>query len=99
MLREESQRRLKAARQKKWAEYRLAKEAASGRPMRRSVRIVPMWRGIEMTSEEMVFGWSDADESCCHAGIPQSRMQHRQTLRRQPRHIPYLEASFRPQRV
>jgi hypothetical protein len=35
MLREESQRRIKAARQKKWAEYRLAKETASGKPMRR----------------------------------------------------------------
>ena len=35
MLREESQRRIKAARQKKWAEYRLTKETASGRPMRR----------------------------------------------------------------
>jgi hypothetical protein len=29
-LREESQRRMKAARKKKWAEYRLAKEIASG---------------------------------------------------------------------
>src|SRR5262249_51134988 len=33
MLREESQRRIKAARQKKWAEYKLAKETALGRPM------------------------------------------------------------------
>ena len=35
MLREESQRRIKAARQKKWVEYRLAKERALGRPMQR----------------------------------------------------------------
>jgi hypothetical protein len=35
MLREESQCRLKAARKQKWAEYRLTKERASGRPMRR----------------------------------------------------------------
>jgi len=37
-LREESQRRMKAARKKKWAEYRLAKEIASGKPMRRLLR-------------------------------------------------------------
>ena len=35
MLREESRRRLKAARKKKWAEYRQAKETALGKPMRR----------------------------------------------------------------
>jgi hypothetical protein len=35
MLREESQRRIIAARKKKWAEYRLAKEAALGKPIRR----------------------------------------------------------------
>ena len=35
MLREESQRRIKAARKQKWAEFRLAKESAPGRPMRR----------------------------------------------------------------
>ena len=35
MLREESQRRVKAARKQKWAEYGLAKEIASGKPMRR----------------------------------------------------------------
>ena len=37
-LREESQRRMKAARKEKWAEYRLAKEIASGKPMRRLLR-------------------------------------------------------------
>ena len=37
-LREESQRRMKAARKKKWAEYRLAKEIASGKLMRRLLR-------------------------------------------------------------
>jgi hypothetical protein len=35
MLREESRRRLKAARKKRWAEYRLARETSSGKPMRR----------------------------------------------------------------
>ncbi len=35
MLREESQRRIKAARKTRWAEYRLAMEAASGKLMRR----------------------------------------------------------------
>jgi hypothetical protein len=35
MLREESQCRMKAARKQKWADYRLAKETASGKPMRR----------------------------------------------------------------
>ena len=35
MLREESQRRIIAATKKKWAEYRLAKEAALGKPIRR----------------------------------------------------------------
>lgn len=35
MLLAESQRRQKADRKKKWADYRLAKEAASGKPMRR----------------------------------------------------------------
>ena len=35
MLRKQAQRRIKAARKKRWAEYRLAKEAASGKPMRR----------------------------------------------------------------
>jgi hypothetical protein len=39
-LREESQRRMKAARKKKWAEYRLAREIASGKPMR-SARAEP----------------------------------------------------------
>ena len=38
MLREQSQRRVKAERKKRWAEYRLAKEAASGKPMRRQLR-------------------------------------------------------------
>ena len=37
-LREESQRRMKAARKKKWADYRLAQESASGKPMRRVLR-------------------------------------------------------------
>jgi hypothetical protein len=35
MLQEESQCRMKAARKQKWADYRLAKETASGKPMRR----------------------------------------------------------------
>ncbi len=35
MMREEAQRRIEAARKRKWAEYRLAKERALGRPMRR----------------------------------------------------------------
>jgi hypothetical protein len=35
MLREAAQRRIVAARKKKWAEYRRAKEAALGKPMRR----------------------------------------------------------------
>jgi hypothetical protein len=35
MLREAAQRRIVAARKKKWAEYRQAKEAALGRPIRR----------------------------------------------------------------
>jgi hypothetical protein len=38
MLREESQRRMKADRKRKWAEYRLARESASGKPMRRVLR-------------------------------------------------------------
>jgi hypothetical protein len=40
-LRDESQRRMKTARKKKWAEYRLAKEIASGKPMRRLLRASP----------------------------------------------------------
>ena len=36
MLREQAQRRIKAARKKKWAEYRAARETALGKPMRRS---------------------------------------------------------------
>src|SRR5262245_41013607 len=32
MLREESQRSIRAARKKKWAEFRLAKESTSGKP-------------------------------------------------------------------
>jgi hypothetical protein len=39
MLRKQAQRRIKADRKKRWAEYRLAKEAASGKPMRRQLRI------------------------------------------------------------
>lgn len=35
MLREESQRRMKAARKQKWVAFRLAKESATGKPMRR----------------------------------------------------------------
>jgi len=35
MLREEAQRRIKVARKKKWAEYRLAREISLGKPMRR----------------------------------------------------------------
>ncbi len=35
MLREQARRRVKAARKKRWAEYRQAKEAALGKPMRR----------------------------------------------------------------
>jgi hypothetical protein len=35
MLREEAERRIKDARKKKWAEYRLARETSSGEPMRR----------------------------------------------------------------
>jgi hypothetical protein len=38
MLREESQRCAKAARKQKWAEYTLAQESASGKPMRRVLR-------------------------------------------------------------
>jgi hypothetical protein len=38
MLTEAAQRRIVAARKKEWAEYRLDKEAATGRPMRRQVR-------------------------------------------------------------
>ena len=38
MLREAAERRIVAARKKNWAEYRLAKEAASGKPMRRQLR-------------------------------------------------------------
>jgi hypothetical protein len=38
MLREESRRRLKAARQRRWAEYRVARETSSGKPMRRQRR-------------------------------------------------------------
>ncbi len=38
MLREESQRRVKALRKQKWAEYRLIKETDSGKPMRRVFR-------------------------------------------------------------
>lgn len=34
-LRQESQRRMRAARKQKWAEFRLAKETALGKPMRR----------------------------------------------------------------
>jgi hypothetical protein len=35
MLREAAQRRIVAARKKQWAEYRQAREAALGKPMRR----------------------------------------------------------------
>lgn len=35
MLREKAQRRIKAARKRSWAEYRQAKEAALGKPLRR----------------------------------------------------------------
>lgn len=35
MLREEAERRIKDARKRKWAEYRLARETSSGKPMRR----------------------------------------------------------------
>src|SRR5437763_1309244 len=38
MRQEVSQRRMKAARKQKWAEYRLVKESASGKPMRRLLR-------------------------------------------------------------
>ena len=38
MLREEAARRIKDARKKKWAEYRLARETSSGKPMRRQRR-------------------------------------------------------------
>jgi len=38
MLREEAQRRIQADRRKKWAEYRLARETSSGKPMRRQLR-------------------------------------------------------------
>lgn len=37
MLREQSQRRVQAERKERWAEYRLAKEAALGKPMRRQL--------------------------------------------------------------
>jgi hypothetical protein len=33
MLREQAQRRIKADRKKRWADYRLAREAALGKPM------------------------------------------------------------------
>ena len=36
MLREQAQRRIEAARKKKWAEYRPARETALGKPMRRA---------------------------------------------------------------
>jgi hypothetical protein len=38
MLREDAQRRIKDARKKKWAEYRLARETSSGKPMGRQRR-------------------------------------------------------------
>jgi hypothetical protein len=38
MLREEAERRMKAARRQKWAAYRLTKERALGKPMRRVLR-------------------------------------------------------------
>jgi hypothetical protein len=38
MLREEAERRIKDARKKKWAEYRLARETSSDKPMRRQRR-------------------------------------------------------------
>jgi TniQ len=44
MLREESQRRMKAERKRKWAEYRLAQESATGKPMRRVRATRPVQR-------------------------------------------------------
>ncbi len=38
ILSEQAQRRITADRKKRWAEYRLAKETASGKPMRRQLR-------------------------------------------------------------
>jgi hypothetical protein len=38
MLREQARRRLQAARKKRWAEFRLARETSSGKPMRRQRR-------------------------------------------------------------
>lgn len=38
VLKEQSHRRIEANRKKKWAEYRLAREAASDKPMRRQLR-------------------------------------------------------------
>ena len=38
MLREQARHRIKAARKKRWAEYRLARETALGKPMRRQRR-------------------------------------------------------------
>jgi hypothetical protein len=35
MLKEEAQRRVEAGKRKRWEEYRLVREAALGRPMRR----------------------------------------------------------------
>ena len=38
ILKEQAQRRIQAARRKRWAEYRLARETSSGKPMRRQLR-------------------------------------------------------------
>jgi hypothetical protein len=51
MLREEAQCRTKATRKKKWAEYRQAKEATLGKPMRRvrniaAPRLLPGQRSV-----------------------------------------------------
>ena len=45
MLREQARRRIKAARMQRWADYRQAKEAALGKPMR---QVRPNW--LKMTS-------------------------------------------------
>ena len=71
MLREEAERRSQAARKKKWAEYRLAKEAASGKPMRRQLSArrgdANCNRRVACAQPEQEIGKRCATTGSCHA--------------------------------
>lgn len=77
------QRSIVAARKKQWAEYRQAREAALGKPMRRVRELLAVGNARKDTLREIgLLEWSRCRGRSCRAVSPGQPCPYRQTLRR-----------------